>query len=101
MDLCNVKMPFKTDGKSMVDLMKKPSLSAWQEATYGYFSNGISVRTDKYRFTRYFRSELPNVELYDHQADPYENRNIASEHPELVEQLMPLWEKGNTGLFGK
>ncbi len=28
-----------------------------------------------------------------------ESRNIAEEHPEIVERLMPLWEKGNTGLF--
>lgn len=99
MELCGVKMPFETDGKSMVGLMKNPSLPSWSEVTYGYFANGITVRTDRYRLTRYFRSELPNVELYDHKVDPFENRNIANENPGLVEQLMPVWEKGNTGLY--
>jgi len=101
MELCGVKMPFKTDGKSMVGLMKNPSLPSWSQVTYGYFMNGITVRTDRYRLTKYFRSELPNVELYDHQVDPFENKNIANENPKLVEQLMPVWEKGNTGLFNK
>ena len=28
-----------------------------------------------------------------------ENINIANIHPEIVEELMPLWEKGNTGIY--
>ena len=101
MELCGVKMPFKTDGRSMVGMINNPKLKPWNEASYGYFMNGISLRTDRYRLTKYFRSELPNVELYDHQFDPFENNNVANENPKLVEQLMPVWEKGNTGLFGK
>ncbi|MGA0555330.1 sulfatase-like hydrolase/transferase [Larkinella sp. VNQ87] len=42
---------------------------------------------------------VPTVELYDHQTDPNENQNMADTHPELIEQLMPVWEKGNTQLF--
>jgi arylsulfatase A-like enzyme len=101
MELCGVKMPFKTDGKSMVGLLRNPSTSTWKEAAYGYFINGITVRTDRYRLTKYFRNEMPNVELYDHQTDPYQNVNIANDHPELIEKLMPDWEKGNTGLYQK
>jgi hypothetical protein len=41
------------------------------------------------------------VELFDHQTDPNETRNIATENPEIVNSLMPLWEKGNTGLYNK
>ena len=85
----------------MVGLMTNPKINPWEEVSYGYFMNGISLRTDRYRLTKYFRSELPNVELYDHHVDPFENKNIANENPQLVEKLMPVWEKGNTGLFGK
>ena len=85
----------------MVGLMKNPSLPSWSQVTYGYFMNGITVRTNRYRLTKYFRSEMPNVELYDHQVDPFENENVANENPQLVEKLMPVWEKGNTGLFNK
>jgi iduronate 2-sulfatase len=57
------------------------------------------VRTDRYRFTKYFRQQEPTVELYDHRTDPNENHNVAADHPEIVEQLTPLWAKGNTGVF--
>jgi len=99
MELCGVKTPFETDGKSLVSIMKKPDLQHWENASYGYFRNGISLRTNRYRLTRYFRKQEPVIELYDHQTDPYESRNIALENPEIVEQLMPLLEKGNTGLY--
>jgi iduronate 2-sulfatase len=101
MELCGINMPFKTDGKSMVGLINNPSTSTWEEASYGYFMNGITLRTDRYRLTKYFRNEMPDVELYDHQTDPYQNINIAKDHPEIIENLMPLWNKGNTGLFGR
>ncbi len=101
MELCSVEMPFKTDGKSMVGLIKNSSLPSWEEASYGYFSNGITVRTSRYRLTKYFRKEEPTIELYDHQKDPNETNNIEAKHPDIVENLMPLWEKGNTGLYNK
>jgi iduronate 2-sulfatase len=82
-------------------LMKNPASTSWNEAAYGYFNNGISLRTERYRLTTYFRKEEPTIELYDHLSDPYENKNIAGDHPEVVGQLMPVLQKGNTGLFGK
>jgi choline-sulfatase len=98
MDLCQVEMPHQTDGKSLMPLLSNP-LAEWEDASYGYFRNGISLRTGRYRFTKYFRDAEPVTELYDHQIDPNETKNIAAENPVLVKQLMPLWEKGNTGLF--
>ena len=70
-----------------------------KEAAYGYFKKGITMRTNKYRLTKYFREQEPFIELYDHQSNPNETINIAAEKPEIVDQLMPLWEKGNTGLY--
>ncbi len=101
MDLCGVEMPLKTDGRSLVRLIKKPGLHHWEGASYGYFMNGISLRTDRYRLSKFFRKEEPVLELYDHKNDPFENNNIAGERKDVVKSLMPLLEKGNTGLFGK
>lgn len=98
MELCGVAMPHQTDGKSLVPLLDNP-FTNWEEAAFSYFRNGISVRTNRYRLTKYFRNAEPVVELYDHQTDPNETKNIAREKPEIVENLMPLWEKGNTGLY--
>jgi len=39
------------------------------------------------------------VELYDYNSDPLETKNIARDNPAIVQQLTPLWEKGNTGLY--
>ncbi len=99
-DLCGLKMPMKTDGKSLLPLLNS-SADQWENASYGYYMNGISLCTERYRLTRYFRKEEPVIELYDHKTDPYETTNITAENPLIVTGLMPLWEKGNTGLFEK
>jgi arylsulfatase A-like enzyme len=116
MELCGIAMPHQTDGHSLVNLLHptgkinsagrtnpegriNPDLTDWEEASYGYYRNGISLRTERYRMTKYFRDQEPVIELYDHVSDPNETKNIAGEHPDLVERLMPLWEKGNTGLY--
>ena len=101
MELCNVKMPHKTDGTSMIKLLNNPAQSKWKNTAYGYFKNGITVRTERYRFTKYFREEKPVIELYDHQSDPYENHNIAENHPDVVKSLTKVWQKGNTGVYEK
>lgn len=98
MDLCDVEMPHETDGESMVPLLSNP-VADWRNTAFGYYRDGISLRTSRYRLTKYFRNAEPVIELYDHQKDPYETQNIASEKPKIVEQLMSLWEKGNTGLY--
>lgn len=100
MELCGIEQPSTIDGKSMVPLLNASSeVNQWQEASWGYFRNGISLRTNRYRLTRYFRSQEPTIELYDHLTDPNENTNIAAHHPEIVDSLTILWEKGNTGLY--
>ncbi|MGQ7871010.1 sulfatase [Sunxiuqinia sp. sy24] len=98
LDLCGVEMPHQTDGKSMVPLLQR-SESKWDNLAFSYYRNGISLRTDRYRLTKYFRKEQPVIELYDHTIDPNETKNIAAENPAIVNELMPLWEKGNTGLY--
>lgn len=100
MQLCNVPMPHKTDGISLVPLLKNPKDRKWENAAFSYYRQGISLRTERYRFTKYFRQQQPVLELYDHKKDPYENNNIAATHPKLVKKLLKEWEKGNTGLYG-
>lgn len=99
MELCKVKQVTQTDGRSLSPLLKNPADQNWNDIAYSYFKKGITVRTAQYRFTRYFRNEEPAEELYDHRNDPYENTNIAQANPDVIRQLMPLWKKGNTGLY--
>ena len=99
MELCGVPMPYAGEGKSYAALLSEDMPPATDNVAYGYFNNGITMRTSRYRLTRYFRQQQPLIELYDHQNDPNENRNIAAEKPEIVAQLLPRLEKGDTGLY--
>lgn len=99
MELCGVEMPHPTDGESFVSLLKNPETKDWRNTAYGYFKKGITVRTNRYRFTKYFREEEPVIELYDHHSDPYENYNISADHPDLVDTLTEILEKGNTNVY--
>jgi arylsulfatase A-like enzyme len=100
LELCNVELPHKIDGESFVKLLNNTG-SKKEDVAYSYFKNGISLRTDKYRLTQYFRKEEPTIELYDHENDPYETKNIVGSKPDIVEELLPLLELGNTGLYSK
>lgn len=99
MDLCGIAMPHKTDGRSMAGLIQESGDPDWKNFAFSYYRRGISLRTERYRLTRYFRSQEPTIELYDHSTDPHENNNIAAKFPDEVKRLLTLWEKGNTGLF--
>jgi arylsulfatase A-like enzyme len=98
MEICGVGMPFETDGRSLVPLINGNDPDYSGEA-FGYWQKGISVRTDRYRLTRYFREQDPVIELFDYQIDPFETRNIAGERPELADSLLVIWRKGNTGIY--
>jgi iduronate 2-sulfatase len=96
--LTGIEAPYELDGKSLVNIIDDPG-RVEEDVAYSYFRQGISMRTDRYRLTKYFREEEPLIELYDHEIDPLESNNIASDYSDIVDKLMPLLEKGNTGLY--
>ncbi|TMM59538.1 sulfatase [Maribacter algarum] len=97
MEISGIPFNHKIDGESFAQVLE--SASEGNEVAYSYFKNGISMRTEKYRLTKYFRDEEPVLELYDHDLDSNESNNIAAENSEIVADLMHLLEKGNTGLY--
>lgn len=101
MELCGISVDFPLDGQSLARLVREGKDPDRENLAFSYFNKGISMRNERYRLTRYFREDSPSIELFDHEVDPFESKNIAPDNPELVEQLLPLWEKGNTGLFNK
>lgn len=98
LELTGIDTPYDLDGESLVPLIEQVATPIDQTA-YGYFKRGITVRNDRYRLTRYFRNQEPIIELYDHENDPLETINVAAQNPDIVQKLMPLLEKGNTGLY--
>ena len=65
---------------------------------YSYWKDGISLRTGKYRLTKFFREEEPTIELFDYFNDPEENINISNNRKKIVDSLMPFLNK-NLPLF--
>lgn len=97
MELTGNEMPHDTDGKSFASILQEKE-GPWEEVAYGYWRNGLTVRNDRYRLMKFYRTDGPQFELYDHVTDPLESVNIAAENPEVVAELSTLLEKGNTGL---
>ncbi|TMM53415.1 sulfatase [Maribacter algarum] len=67
---------------------------------------GYSMRTERYRFVAWKDRTNPDaepidVELYDHQTDPAETKNIADKHPELVAELKAQLQAGWRGNLAK
>ena len=98
LEFCGIDPPEGIEGRSLLQQLESPKAQG-KEASYSYFKKGITMRTGKYRLTKYFREEIPTIELYDLINDPDETKNIAENNKEIVNELIPLWEKGNTGLY--
>ena len=96
-DLCGLPAPDGLEGVSLRPILQDPSRTGKQGAFTqhprpAYYQGepevmGCSVRTQRFRYTewRAFRSgEVVARELYDHQNDPGETRNIVDAPPDLA-----------------
>jgi len=109
-ELAGLPLPGHLEGTSFKPLLDNPT-RAWKTAAFSQYPRkvkgrqlmGYAMRTDRYRFTvwvdREDHSKIDAKELYDHQADPQENVNIANlpENAALVATLMEQWQKGWKG----
>jgi arylsulfatase A-like enzyme len=109
-ELCGLSLPSHLEGTSLVPILRDPS-KAVKSAAFSQYPRpfgglqlmGYSMRTDRYRFTRWIHRDNPSkvdaVELYDEQTDPQENVNIANDpaNAELVGKLTEQWLKGWSG----
>jgi len=84
------------------DRIIKQQGKAWNRDLFENHLMGYTMRTARYRLVvwkdhRKAAAKPVFVELYDHQVDPQETRNVASQHPELVStlsrQLAAGWKK--------
>ena len=86
-DLCGVKLAHKVDGISLAKHLDDPTLpfkkGAYTQVTRGAAKKdgsfmGRSVRTERWRYNEWDEGKK-GVELYDHQTDPKEHKNLASD----------------------
>ncbi|MEJ7828137.1 MAG: sulfatase [Segetibacter sp.] len=99
-ELAGLPKPTHLEGRSFVSLINKPS-SIIKEAAFSQYPRGAKVmgytmRTSRYRFTRWQSRDNPQevvaLELYDMQHDPKAFVNIANkpENKELITKLYKM-----------
>ena len=84
-DMAGLDAPKHLEGKSILPLVKNPDHK--RKAAYlSYGPENTAVQTERYRYIRY---EDGSEELYDHDTDPHEWKNLAnqSEHAKLKAKL--------------
>ncbi len=92
-------IPAKLDGVSLVptlkgepDKQKRHEFLYWEFTGYG---GQFAVRLGKYKAVRRNLIKNPDApfELYDLEADPTEQRDIAADHPEMVERAKDVMRR--------
>ena len=106
-ELAHLPLPGHLEGASFQPVLDDPT-RAWKTAAFSQYPRsagskrlmGYTMRTDRYRFTGWMdrnnHSKVDAIELYDHQTDPQENVNIASQ-PENAALVKELTAKLNAG----
>lgn len=93
-ELCGLPIPKHAEGVSMLPLLKSPTAKWDRPAITTHGRNNHAVRSERFRYIRYADG---SEELYDHDADPLEWKNIAgdSEFAEAKAELAKWLPKGN------
>lgn len=87
-DLAGLKAPDFISGTSLAPVLDDPSVSP-RDCAFSQYENGYSIRTPQYRYTEWGKEGEEGVELYDHESDPAEMKNLAAEpmYSAVIEEL--------------
>jgi choline-sulfatase len=93
-ELCRLPAPDYLEGTTFVPLIKQPGLP-WKKAAFSCLlaRGACTIRTDRHRFIVHPDGQ---IELYDHQTDPGEDRNLAQDaaHQDTVRALRAALDAG-------
>jgi uncharacterized sulfatase len=96
-DVCGLKPPAGLEGLSLKPLLDDPQ-GTWSKAAYTQVTRGKdndlmgrSVRSERWRYTEWDGGKA-GVELYDHENDPKEYKNLAKDakYSSTVEEMKKL-----------
>ena len=86
MDLTGISSPEFVQGHSLKNILtsnskpiRKSALSELRIYSDGSLAQGYSIKTDRYRLTRWLHKDERYLELYDHKYDFNENKNLVYE----------------------
>ncbi len=102
--LCNIPQPKHVEGEDITPLLRDPQAKWNKPAITTYRPHNHAIRTEKWRYIRYANGD---EELYDHDNDPYEWTNLASDEKfapvkkELMKFLPTVNQPGLPKLKGK
>jgi arylsulfatase A-like enzyme len=88
LDMCGLPANPKNEGRSLVPLLREPGKEWPYPAIIGWKEDSLAVQGERYRYIRYGDG---SEELYDHQVDLDEWRNLA-DRPELSETKREMAE---------
>ena len=93
-ELCGLPPRSGLEGRSLMPLLRDPSLEWDAPVLTTYFRDNHSLRNERWRYTRYADG---GEELYDHRADPMEWTNLAKrpEYRTVKTQLAPWLPRVN------
>lgn len=82
-DLCGLTPPSNLEGASLRPLLEDPDTAVWTKPAVTQIWHsptawGYSLRTERWRYTEWLEGEA-GLELYDHNNDPEEITNLASD----------------------
>jgi iduronate 2-sulfatase len=108
LDLADLAIPERMQGQSLVPLLEpganfrpRPAISEWRRRTDQMESNMVdafSIIEDEWKLVRNVARPdgVPEFELYHHENDPLDQKDLASENPEIVGRLakqLEAWHK--------
>jgi iduronate 2-sulfatase len=106
-DLCGLKAPKTVQGQSLRPLLDDPNASfkkgAYTQVLRGDHRNlaqtamGRSVRTERWRYNEWGVGARYGSELYDHDADPREHKNLANlpGYANVIAEMKALLRQGS------
>ncbi|MFI3322687.1 MAG: sulfatase [Rikenellaceae bacterium] len=98
MELCYVKVDYPLDGQSMCSLLEKPNSKDWRDYAYSYWGTSCSLRVPKYRLTKY-NGDKEQTFLFEFKKNEFETEDIAAKRSDIVNNLQPILDRGNSKLF--
>jgi arylsulfatase A-like enzyme len=109
LDLAGLSVPERMQGQSLKPLFAdsgerwrpRPAISEWRRRTDQLGTrivDAFSIIEGEWKLVRNAErpADVPEFELYHHESDPLDQKNVAAEHPEIVERLakqLEAWHK--------
>ena len=87
--LAALDAPTDTEGQSLLETWRNPDHVSEDRSMYWEHVGNAAVRRGRYKLVREWGREW---ELYDIGTDRIESRNLTTEHPELVQELIADYE---------